>query len=104
MTDSTDRLSALIVRQRKFASSKFPNETVQMKLSHLKEEIGEIADGLDIEEFADAMCLLIDSLSLAGYSLSDLMDAMDRKLTINENSKWHFAEDLGYYKRIKPNA
>lgn len=67
-------------------------------LRHLQREIQEIIDEPDdVEEYADALILLIDSARMAGIVADDLLDAAFSKLEVNKKRKWKPADEEGVF-------
>ena len=61
----------------------------QAMLNHLEEEVDELKkDPNDILEYADCLLLLVDSARYSGYTFSDLIEGMKKKLEINKERKW----------------
>lgn len=58
-------------------------------IAHLKAECDEIiAEPLDITEYADAFLLLQDGAARAGFKMSEVFEAAQRKHMINEDRDW----------------
>lgn len=63
----------------------FPNSSTASAIDHLKEEIDELAENPDGEEWADCMFLLLAISDRAGI---DRAVALERKLAINRARTW----------------
>ena len=72
-------------------------------LSYLRREIDEIAKNPDdIEEFADAFMLILDSARRAGHNFDDFKDACYSKLIDNIEREWPDTPDKdGVFEHIK---
>jgi hypothetical protein len=58
-------------------------------LLHLAKEVTEaMADPCDINEYADCLLLILDASRRAGFSAMQVMEAADRKITVNEGRTW----------------
>ena len=72
-----------------WALETFKRTTPDGALAHLAREVDELRDQPhDLEEYADCMMLLLNGAGLAGYSMDDLLDACQTKLTINKQRTW----------------
>lgn len=84
-----------------WANQTFPSATLLTSMEHLREEISEIQESIDIGEpdlmeFADAQMLLWDTSYRAGFDLETLFQACKDKFEINktrnfERNKTHFS-------------
>lgn len=78
-------------------------------LNHLYEEIEEIKEAIIngvpekiLEEHADGMFLLMNSLMLNGFSFVELVNYMMEKFHEDlVHRKWYEKNEFGYYKHIK---
>ena len=67
-------------------------------LRHLIREVNEIIEEPDdVEEYADALILLIDAARMAGIPADDLLDRCFEKLEVNKKRKWKPADEEGVY-------
>ena len=84
-----------------FTDKTFGHSTVESKMTHLREELDEvIADPQDELEWADCMILLLDAARRQGFSMDDLQQAINKKMTINRARKWGNADENGVVKHI----
>ena len=71
-------------------------------LYHLQEEAFEAMDEpYDIMEYADCMMLIIDATRNAGFTADELMEAVNKKLRINQRRKWGRPDKNGVINHIK---
>ena len=73
----------------------FPNATVGTIISHLQEEIAELAELPSGEEAADVFMLL---LALAGWMDFKLSDAAEAKFAVNQERRWTVTAPGGHTK------
>jgi hypothetical protein len=73
-------------------SSPSTNGTVE----HLIEEAEHlVANPYDPYNLADVGILWLSLCSLAGFTADEMLDALDAKVTINENREWLEPDELG---------
>jgi len=78
-----------------------PGEHNDRQVDHLIEELGEIkSDPSDELEFADGLILYIDLMRRNGHSITDIIEAAERKLNINKARKWERHEN-GLIKHVQ---
>lgn len=80
-----------LARQWSFSQETFgPGIRTEGIVEHITKELVEIMDtnGTDIMEWIDVIILAMDGALRAGFSPQQISDALDEKLTINENRKW----------------
>ncbi len=83
-------LQKLVLEHRVWAAKQFPTQTINSKLDHVKEELDEIkANPKDILEYADVALLLLDVLTLSGFTVDDLKVAMAVKHEICVQRQWN---------------
>lgn len=88
-----------------WATATFPTENLDMRLRHLREEIDEIAAlPSDIEEWADALMLLLNSAKMAGHSIRDIVAEGFRKLEKNKRRKWLPPDENGVIRHAPEDA
>lgn len=81
-----DGLLAMQCRVAMWADKQFPNRTTADVLLKLYEELGEYARNPKAEhEFADVMILLLDAAHMNNINIAQ---AIDEKMTINEEREW----------------
>jgi len=74
----------------------FPDSGVKSKLAHLREEIDEIDDDpTNLEEWADGAILFINAAKSAGYSMTQIYDAVELKHEKNTQRKWGLPDENG---------
>jgi hypothetical protein len=84
-------LSHHLARQWDFSERTFgPGERTEGIVNHITKELVEVIDsnGRDLMEWIDVIILAMDGALRAGFSPQQISDALDEKLTINENRKW----------------
>ena len=79
----------------------FPEATAISSLQHLKAEIKEIENDIELgiknaTEYADALGCLFDSAARNGISIEEVVCAFEKKLEINKNRKWKKNPDNTY--------
>lgn len=80
---------AWLEQHKQWADATFPSQTIQEKLEHCDEELQEIlAQPTDLHEWADATILLLNALVTQGYTLEQLLEAMQEKHEICKKRKW----------------
>jgi hypothetical protein len=79
-----------LTRRQQFSEKTFgPNFNPLGIVDHIKKELNEIvADPNDLVEWIDIILLALDGAARAGYSPEQIINALDYKLTKNENRKW----------------
>ena len=67
-----------------------PGERLDGVLDHIRKELGEIEEtkGKDLEEWADAMLLVMDGMWRQGYSPDEITAMIEWKFIKNRNRKW----------------
>ena len=74
-------------------------------LHHLNKEVGELlAEPFDLEEYADALLLLLDAAYLAGFTFSDIFDAARIKFAINQKRQWGAPDENGVVEHLREEA
>lgn len=82
-------LQCIVNEIREWAQETFGNSTPQRKIAHLKREINEVLESpSDIIEWADCAMLFFDALTLQGFTVEELQNAMQEKLEINKKREW----------------
>lgn len=84
-----------------WATKTFPCATSMSSLNKLREEIVEIEAGLtsgtpDPFEYADALMCLLDSASRAGVTPEVILEAFEKKISINKLRTWRRNTDNTY--------
>ncbi|MEE8428544.1 MAG: dATP/dGTP pyrophosphohydrolase domain-containing protein, partial [Gammaproteobacteria bacterium] len=70
--------------QGEWADQVFVGQSNASKLRHLLKEVGEIIDAPDdVEEYGDALALLIDAARKKGIHIAEIIDSMWNKLEKN---------------------
>lgn len=80
-----------LARQWEFSKETFgPGERTHGIVNHITKELAEVieANGYDLMEWIDIIILACDGALRCGYTPQQISDALDEKLTINENRKW----------------
>lgn len=80
-----------LARQWAFSEETFgPGERTEGIVKHITKELVEVleANGYDLMEWIDIIILACDGALRAGFTPQQISDALDEKLTINENRKW----------------
>jgi hypothetical protein len=94
-------LSDLQDRVIEFQREKFPNQTLDAKLEHLRREVVELIENpRDRSEWADVFLLFLGSANKAGLSAPELIAIAHEKITINENRKWGPADEHGVHHHL----
>jgi hypothetical protein len=88
-----------------FQDKTFPEATPLSCINHLKEEIGELEESIEIGvlrklEIADCFMLLFGICHTSGMKYEDIVSAIDLKHKINLKRKWGEINELGYVKHI----
>ncbi len=98
MTQQVIDIQEFINRHARWAEVKFPDETVEHKLIHLKKEVDEvIACPKDLHEWADVTMLLFNALHRSNYNFAQLFMAMEEKFIIcQQRKKWKKTVDGDY--------
>lgn len=72
-----------------WAAKTFPDESVEGKLEHLKEEVEELLDDPDdLGEWADCFMLLFDAARKKGLAKAQIIEAMRAKFEVNKTRTW----------------
>ena len=94
-------------RITKWQKETFGQSTALSKISHLYEELIELVDDIESNrlskklEFADCFILLFGAASADGMTYSDIVDAIDEKMSINYKRKWGKPNENGVVNHIK---
>lgn len=93
-----------------FTRRAFPLSTSKGALTHLKREIEEIEQEIELgdkssvekkeEEFADALGCLLDAAQREGIYFLKIIDALYNKIQVNKKREWKYNGD-GSYSHIK---
>jgi hypothetical protein len=89
-TNDTYDLIAHLHRQRAFSLKNFgPGERAEGVVAHIRKELEEIeADPKDLEEWVDVVLLALDGAWRSGNEPEQIAEAINAKLTKNENRQW----------------
>ncbi|MDR1720774.1 MAG: DUF550 domain-containing protein [Dysgonamonadaceae bacterium] len=98
-----------VKRINDWAETVFIKQTVQGKAAHLCEEAAELEAALISdphsdaakEELADCLILLYNMAFRMGMSVSDVIEAINRKMDKNEKRKWAELNEKGYSSHIE---
>ena len=75
--------------QGAWAQETFGTERTGPVLAHVRKELAEIeADPDSIEEWCDAIALILNGARCRGFTVSGIMAELWRKLSINRQRKW----------------
>lgn len=92
----------------KWQNETFPAATFFSQLSHLDDEIIELAiEFSSVErknlslEFADCFMLLFGAAAKAGMSYEEIYKAINKKMEINKKRKWGKPDERGVYTHVK---
>lgn len=103
-----DRFHQLFAKHAAISRTLFGEDHVrgpEAPAAHLVKEANELRDNpRDIMEMADCMNLLMDTCRRAGYTATDLLDAVDRKLDILPGRKWGPPDANGVIEHIREEA
>lgn len=77
-------------RQREFSADTFgPGYSTERITDHIRKELLEIeSDPLDLEEWVDVILLALDGAWRTGATSEQVVEAIDEKMTKNENREW----------------
>lgn len=88
-------------RHHEWAKETFPDETVEAKFNHLREEIDELEDEPHkIGEFADAYLFISHLAAEHNHTMSNVVAAASVKFGECKEREWFKTED-GYYRHTK---
>lgn len=97
-------LSKHIERQREWSIQTFgPGDRTKGVIDHIKKELIEIeqSSGQDIEEWIDVIILALDGAWRAGFTTTQITDALYMKQVKNELRKWPDWRTVGPDKAIE---
>lgn len=99
--DNDNIIQALQERITDWAESKFADKySLNGTLEHLKEELEHLVGSpFDAENWADVFILFLSALHKAGFDTSDLYQATEAKVTINEFRQWREPDEHGVIRR-----
>lgn len=93
--DKSD-LQRLQDRIERFQKSRFPDQTVEAKLKHLRAEVTKWLNATEDEtEMADVFILALAVATQLGYTTSNIVAIANRKMAVNEKREWHAPDANG---------
>ncbi len=77
-------------RQKEFSEATFgPGERTTGVVDHIRKELHEILEKPDdLSEWIDVVILAFDGAMRVGYFPEEIVEALEKKQTKNENRKW----------------
>jgi len=111
----TPTLQELMDEIGKWSSEQFKGQTAVSKLHHLKKEVPELIEAIEINEktpfkdgrknilfeFADNLMLLLDAANKQNITADTLISFTVEKLAINKKREWHAPDENGVYLHVK---
>lgn len=82
-----------------WADKTFPQSTADSIRAHLSDEVAELADGVDVDAFEAADCLLL-LLHLAHKEGFSLIGTAREKHAINQRRQWGVPDDRGVVRHV----
>ena len=85
----------------------FGQATAESKIHHLREEVEELLEAIEIDdpnrrlEYADCFLLLFGAAGSDGMTLDDIESCIWEKLHINQKRKWGHPSENGVVNHIK---
>lgn len=93
----------------------FPDATALSKIAHLKKELPELEEAIELEmaikdgtismstlmEFADCFFLLFGSAAATGLDYETIVSAIEQKFEINKARKWGKPDENGVVEHIR---
>lgn len=99
----------LATQHIEFGKKIYPNSTVESCFIHAKKEMDEVLKELYddqpdyvslLEEFADVFLCIISAVGKAGFTPSQLVEAIAAKIEVNQKREWKQNPD-GTYSHVK---
>jgi hypothetical protein len=89
-------LQLLLDRVEQFQKTRFPDQTAQSKLKHLRKEVTEWLNNItDESEMADVFILTIATAAKLGFTANNIIAIAHRKMEVNERREWHAPDAHG---------